>query len=189
MSLESLTPEERAALKRDQDGARLLNELLTNSNAETRRAAQRLAKQARPDLRFAELESLEAEERATTAARQATDDLRKELEQERAMRLKAEEVAKIQARGFDPEAVYKAMTERGIVNLDTALDVFEAAQQLGESSAGSARPFKPNKAEIPKEVIADNGSVDIDALRSHLIEKHFEETQGRRRNPLGFVGQ
>lgn len=189
MSFESLTPDEARQLRQAQDGAKLLNELLTHTDANTRRAAQKLARQARPDLRFPELEASDAEERATAAAKAETDNLRKELEQERAARLKAEETARIRERGFDPELVYKAMTDRGIVNLDTALAMFEAEQQLGESTAGSVRNFKTPTAEIPKEVIADNGSVDVDALRSHLIGKYFEETGQKRTNPLGFLKQ
>lgn len=189
MSFESLTPEEQRQLRQAQDASKLLNELLANQDPETRRAAQRLARKARPDLRFPELEASDAEERAKNAAKEETDNLRKELEQERAARLKAEEVARISARGFDPEQVYKAMNDRGIVNLDTALAMFEAEQQLGESTAAGARPFKQPVSEIPKEVIAENGSVDVDALRSHLIGKYFEETGQRKTNPLGFLRQ
>lgn len=187
MSFESLSAEEKRQLQQAQDAAKLLNELLTDPDANVRRTAQSLAKKKRPDLRFAELEATEAEERATAAARKETEELRKELEQERAARLKADEIAKIMARGFDPEAVYKAMSDAGIVNLDTALAMFEAKQQLGESTAGSVRSFKHPVPEIPKEVMNENGSVDVDALRTHLIGKYFEETGQTKSNPLGFL--
>ena len=189
MGFESLTVEEKRQLQQSQDAAKLLNELFTDADPKVRREAQALARKKRPDLRFPELEASEAEERALAAATKETDALRKELEQERAARLKAEEVGKIRERGFDPELVYKAMGERGIVSLDTALAMFEAEQQLGESTAGSVRNFKHPMPEIPKEVMADNGSVDVDALRTHLIGKYFEETGQAKSNPLGFLRQ
>jgi hypothetical protein len=189
MSLESLTPEEQRSLRQAQDGAKVLNELLTHSDPDVRKSAQRLAKKARPDLRFPELEAHDAEERARAAAREENEALRKDLEQEKAARLKAEEIAKITSKGFDPEMVYKAMESRGIVNLDTALSMFEAEQQLGESSSGNTRPMKLPKADVPPELVQPNGAIDVEGLRSHLIDKYYEESGQKRVNPLGFLRQ
>lgn len=188
MGFESLTEAEKAELKRERDAAKLLHELLTDGNADNRKSAMRLARQKRPDLRFPELEADEAEQRARTASSEEVKSLRQELEQERAQRLKAEEMSRIRERGFDPEAVYKAMAEKGIVSLDTALAVFEAEQQLAESTAGSVRKFRNPADDVPTELIPKNGPVDVEGLRSHLIGKYMDESSGRSRgNPLGFL--
>lgn len=193
MSFESLTPEEREQLKQAQNGHKLLTELLSHSDAETRKAAKRLVKKQRPDLRFEELEADEAAERATKSASEEVKALRAELEQERAQRLKAEESDKIRGLGFDPKAVYEAMEKRGIVNLDTALAMFQAEQQLGESTSGSVSRFKNPAQEVASDIIKEvsdaNGRIDIEAMRGKLINNFLEESGARKTNPLGFLRQ
>lgn len=189
MSLESLTAEERRQFEQSQQEGKLLRALINEGDPAEQLAAKRLLKKRRPDLRFPDLEAAEAEERAKAATLEETQKLREELAQEKAQRLKAEEVAKIQARGYDPEAVYKAMNERGITVLDTALAMFDAEAQLAESTAGSVRTFKNPADDILKDVKPENGPVDVDQLRSKLINNYMEERNGRKTNPLGFLRQ
>ena len=186
MSLESLTAEEKAQLQRANDAHKLLSELLADPSPEVRKTAMRLAKQKRPDLRFPELE---AEEAATAASKVTLDRvsaLENELTQERARRLKAEEEGRIRQRGYDPEAVYKLMTDKGVANLDTMLDVLDADAQLAEPS-GQFRPFKNPAEEVLKDVKDQRGHVDVDALRSKLIEQAMGEVKGAKQNPLGWL--
>lgn len=186
MSLESLTPDERRQIEAANASHKLLGELLSDGDPEVRKSAMRLAKKKRPDLRFAELE---AEEAATAASKGVADEvkaLRSELETERAMRLKAEEAARIRERGYDPERVYTLMTEKGIANLDTMLNVLDADAQLAESTGGSVRPMKNPAAELLKDV-KPGEPVDVEALRGKLIDTVVGEMHGRRTNPLSFL--
>jgi hypothetical protein len=191
MGLESLTPAEREALSRAQDAQRLLNELLTDSDPEVRRGAMKLAKKKRPDLRFPELEAEEIASSKTKATEDRLHKLEEELQQERALRLRADEENRIRARGYDPAQVYKVMEERGVANLDTMLDVLDASAQLGEPSGGSVHTFKNPAEEILKDVKTENGFVDIDALRGRLVEQAVNDlgVNGRRPNPLGWLQQ
>jgi len=135
MSLEGLTESQIKQL------AAGMQQLLQSPDAETRRGAQRLLKKVDPKLTFPEIEQEEALQSALKPVIEDTQKLRTELQEKEFKQRVAAEHARVQARGFKVEDVQKFMTDRGIVNFDTAMNVMDMEQRLAaptpESIAGN----------------------------------------------------
>lgn len=124
MSLENLSEAQVRQLASGMDA------LLNSPDAGVRRGAQRLLKQVDPKLNFPELELETAIESAVKPLKEDNDKLRNELRERDINGGIREQHKAVVARGFKVDDVQKFMTERGIVNFDTAMAVMDMEQRL-----------------------------------------------------------
>jgi hypothetical protein len=115
--------------------------LLSCPDAEVRKGAQRLLKKVDPKLNFPELEAEDQIATQLAAIRKENEDLRNNLKERDFTADVREQHKRVVSRGFKVEDVQKFMTERGIVNFDTAMNVLDMEQRLAaptpEAMAGN----------------------------------------------------
>jgi hypothetical protein len=115
--------------------------LLSSSDPEVRKGAQRLLKKVDPKLQFPELEQETLLDTALAAIRKENEDLRNSLKERDFTTEVKEQHKRVVARGFKVEDVQKFMTDRGIVSFDTAMNVLDMEQRLAaptpEAMAGT----------------------------------------------------
>lgn len=180
MSLESLTPEEKKALQDAQNAQKLLRTLLTSSDEETKRAAQRLLKKADSSLNFPDLEAADAAAAARAESAKEVAKLREELAANQAAARRQEEDKRIRDAGYDPEKVRKLADEKGVADLDFMVQVLQSRDALSEPTHPSFQPMP----ETDLKQIWDNP----DKWLHETIEKVHNEFTGRRGNPLSGLG-
>lgn len=176
MSLEGLTPEERKSLQEAQNAQKLLRTLLSSSDEEVRRSAQRLVQKVDPSLRFPDLEAADAIAAAKQASAEETRKLREELAANKEAARRAEEDKRIRDAGYDPEKVRKLADEKGVADLDFMVQVLQSRDALSEPSHPS---FQPLPEPDLKELWANP-----DKWRLDKIQEVHNEFHGRRGNPL-----
>jgi hypothetical protein len=107
-----------------------MHQLLQSNNSEVRRGAQRLLKRVDPNLNFPEIELDEAISAAVKPLQEDNEKLRNDLKERDFKATVSAEHERVRQRGFKVEDVQKFMTERGIVNFDTAMNVLDMEQRL-----------------------------------------------------------
>lgn len=104
--------------------------LLSSSDPEVRKGAQRLLKKVDPKLDFPELNQDDKLDTALSAIRKENQELRDALKERDFRQDTTEQHKRVVGRGFKVDDVQKFMTERGIVNFDTAMNVLDMEQRL-----------------------------------------------------------
>lgn len=131
MSLEGMNDKQRDQF------AQGLQQLLNSADPDIRLNTMRMLQKSNPELRFPELESQNAINSALKPMQDENEKLRAEMK-EREFREKTErEHQQIVARGLKVDDVQKFMTENGIVNFGTAMEVMEMRQRLATPTAES----------------------------------------------------
>lgn len=132
MSLEDLTPEQRAQLN--------LAQLLL-SDPDTSKQARRLAKKLKPELQFSDLdlEDRIVKERETSA--EQLKAIRADIAKDKFERDRAAAHARLRDRNLDPAAVEKVMTENGIANYDLAVEILEARAEAAAPTPDDLSPM------------------------------------------------
>lgn len=135
MSLEDLTPQQRAELN--------LAQLLL-SDPETSKQARRLAKKLKPDLQFADIEMEDQMKKRDETNGERVKALEEQIRKDKFDREREKAHDRMRQRMLDPVAVEKVMTENGIANYDLAAEVLEA-----RSAAAAPTPDDLSPLSLP----------------------------------------
>jgi hypothetical protein len=138
MSLEDLSPQDKQKLNLGSLVATMLR-----GDPALARDTKKLLKKADPNLSFPELDTEDQLERIREQSKKESEDLRAELARRDAREALQAEETKIKDAGLDPTAVRKYMTDKGIIDVDVVIELFQARQQLAEpSSEGMVGPLR-----------------------------------------------
>lgn len=143
ISLEGLTPEAIQGL------ALTAKSMLENPT--TRRDALALVKKVDPSQNIPEIDLPAQFETALTTEREARIKIENELREDRIRRDVLAQRERIKSKGIaeaDVEKVEKLMTDRGIVNHETAAEFYLAQQKMAEPTPPAIAAYQP--LELPK---------------------------------------
>jgi hypothetical protein len=145
MSLEDLSPQDRAAL----NAGRALF-----ANPEISKEAKRLLMKADPKAQFAEIvleDALEKERKERLEMQTKFDNTIREGQIKHARERKHDELI---AKGYDPIAIEKVMTDNKIADYDAAIRYHEATSQPAAPTPGGLSPMAmPDGKELWKNPI------------------------------------
>lgn len=163
MSLEDLTPQQRANLR--------AGELLF-SNPELAGHAKRLLKKADPKLQFPDVDLEDALEAERTARKKETDDLRNTIHENQIKETRRAKHAELKEQGYDPVAVEKIMTDNKIMDYAAACRYMDAVNTPAAPTPQSITPTSlPDTKELWTNPIKWGRNAAFDALT---------EIQGKR---------
>lgn len=128
--IEDLSPQDRAALN--------AGKLLLQSNPDIALRTKRLLKEAKPDLRFPELEIEDRAAAAVAATDKRVEKLEADLINERVARRQTERNAEITGKGFKVADIEKIIVDRKC-SYETALHIAELERTTAEPTAGEVQ--------------------------------------------------
>lgn len=149
------------------------------NNPKLSKDTKKLLKAADPNLQFPELDTDERIEKIREEGKQTAEELRQQLAQRDAREALQAEETKITEAGLDPKAVRAYMSEKGILDVEVVIELFQARQQLAEPSAdqlnGTAR-----FSDVPEKELNAMWA-NPSAYRQQKAEEILRESRGGRR--------
>lgn len=162
MSLENLSPQDRALYEA---GRALFN------HPELSKDAKRLLKKADPKVSFPELDledALAAEREARRADNEKRDNEQRERDIKHARERKHDD---LKARGYDPIAVEKVMTDNKIMDYEAAVRFIDATTRMAAPTPASLTPSSlPDNKDLWKNPAQNARKVAHEAM-NELIAK------------------
>jgi len=132
MSLEDLTPEQRARLT-------LMDALL--KNPETQKEVRKLARKADPNFRPPDLDIEDRLEREREERRREQQEIKDQMAQDQRNRWYEDQKRKVAAANLDIAKIEEVMKTKKIADYDTAIEYLQAQQQLAPATPASVTPM------------------------------------------------